>query len=87
MWKNHLPLFKRRIIMARVKDFGSKRDTQIEAPEVNAGLVEYKMPRLMAEEIIKTAKGNKSDPQVVLCNYVNTFLGLKGYCVKVLVDL
>ncbi len=73
--------------MARVKDFRSKKDTQIKAPDVNAGLVEYKMPRLMAEEIIKTAKGNKSDPQVVLCNYVNTFLGLKGYCVKVLVDL
>jgi len=73
--------------MARVKDFGSKKDTQIKAPEVNAGLVEYKMSRAMAEDIVKTAKGNKSDPQTVLCNFVNNFMGLKGYCVKVLVDL
>lgn len=73
--------------MARTRDFGSKKNTRIKAPDVNAGLVEYKMPRVMAENIIKTAKGNKADPQVVLCDYVNTFLGLKGYCVKVLVDL
>lgn len=73
--------------MARIKNYGSKNDSQITPPEVNAGLVEYKMPRLMAEEVLKSSKGNKSNPQEVLCNYVNTFLGLKGYCVRVLVDL
>ena len=29
--------------MAKVRDYGSKKNTQIKAPEVNAGLVEYKM--------------------------------------------
>lgn len=73
--------------MARNRNFGSKNDAQITPPDVNAGLVEYKMSRLMAEEVIKASKGNKSNPQEVLCNYVNTFLGLKGYSVRVLVDL
>lgn len=71
----------------RVKDFGSKKDTQQPAPDVNAGLIEYKMSRLMAEEIIKAYKGNRKDPQYVLCQYVNENCDLKGYCVKVLVDL
>lgn len=70
--------------MARIKDFGSKKASQITPPEVNAGLIEYKMPRLMAEEILK---GKTSNPQEVLCNYVNENCGLKGYCVRVLVDL
>lgn len=71
----------------RAKDFGSKKEAQQPAPEVNAGLIEYKMPRLLTEEIIKTYKGNRKDPQYVLCQYVNENCGLKGYCVKVLVDL
>lgn len=70
--------------MARIKDFGSKNASQITPPEVNAGLIEYKMPRLMAEEILR---GKTSNPQEVLCNYVNENCGLKGYCVRVLVDL
>lgn len=70
--------------MARIKDFGSKKASQITPPEVNAGLIEYKMPRLMAEEILK---GKTSNPQEILCNYVNENCGLKGYCVRVLVDL
>lgn len=70
--------------MARIKDFGSKKTSQITPPEVNAGLIEYKMPRLMAEEILK---GKTSNPQEILCNYVNENCGLKGYCVRVLVDL
>lgn len=73
--------------MAKVKDYGSKKNTQIKAPDVNAGLVEYKMSRDMAENIIKTKKGNKTDPQTILCDFVNTFMGVKGYCVRVLVDL
>lgn len=73
--------------MAKVRDYGSKKNTQIKAPEVNAGLVEYKMSRDMAENIIKTKKGNKADPQTILCDFVNTFMGVKGYCIRVLVDL
>ena len=34
-----------------------------------------------------TKKGNKADPQTILCDFVNTFMGVKGYCVRVLVDL
>ena len=40
----------------------------------------------MADEIIKVAKSKKT-PQEILCNYVNEQCGLKGFCVKVLVDL
>lgn len=71
----------------RNKDFGSKKEAQQPAPEVNAGLVEYKMSRAMAEEVIKAYKGNNKNPQAILCKYVNEECGLKGSCVKVLVDL
>ena len=67
-------------------DYGSKKDIRIPAPEVCAGTIEYKMSKLMADEIIKASKSNKS-PQEVLCNYVNSECGLKGYCVKVIVEL
>lgn len=70
--------------MARSKDFGSKKAIQITPPEVNSGTVEYKMSRLMAEEILR---GKKVNPQEALCKYVNENMGLKGYCVRVLVDL
>lgn len=46
----------------REKDFGSKKDIQQSAPDVNGGLVEFKMSRVMAEEIIKSYKGNRKDP-------------------------
>ena len=69
----------------RVKDYGSKKETTISAPDVCAGTVEYTMSKLMADEIIKASKSNKT-PQEILCNYVNTECGLKGYCVKVIVD-
>lgn len=69
----------------RVKDYGSKKETTIPAPDVCAGTVEYTMSKLMADEIIKASKSNKT-PQEILCNYVNTECGLKGYCVKVIVD-
>lgn len=68
------------------KDFGSKKESRIKAPDVCAGTIEYKMGKLMAEEIVKAAK-NKKSPQEILCDYVNTQMGLKGYCVKVLVDI
>ena len=70
----------------KVKDYGSKKETTIPAPEVCAGTVEYTMSKLMADEIIKEAKNNKS-PQEILCNWVNTQCGLKGYCIKVIVDI
>lgn len=74
-----------------VKDYGSKKETRLPTPAVCAGTVEYKMGKLMADEILKAAKSKSGKlpgtPQEVLCNYVNTQCGLKGYCVKVLVDI
>jgi hypothetical protein len=68
-------------------DYGTKNPKAgISAPEVCAGIIEYKMGKSMADEIIKADKSKKS-PQEILCNYVNTQMGLKGFCVKVLVDL
>ena len=66
-----------------------KRDT-IKAPDVCAGTVEYKMSKVMADEILKAAKGKSGKlprPALeILCDYVNTQMGLKGYCVNVLVE-
>lgn len=50
------------------------------------GSVEYKMSAVMAREILKSKKG-KGRPQEILVNYVNTQMGLKDKCTKVLVDL
>ena len=49
------------------------------------GLVEYKMGKEMAENILKDVKG-KGNPQEILCDYVNTQCGLMGYCVRVLIN-
>lgn len=51
------------------------------------GGIEYKMSAAMAQHIIKTHKGPKKNKQEMLCAYVNQEMGLKGQCVKVLVDL
>ena len=68
-------------------DYGTKNpNAGIKAPEVCAGTIEYKMSKIMADEIIKASKSKKT-PQEILCNYVNEQCGLKGFCVKVLVDL
>ena len=68
-------------------DYGTKNpNAGIKAPEVNAGTIEYKMSKTMADEIIKASKSKKA-PQEILCGYVNEELGLKGFCIKVLVDL
>ena len=68
-------------------DYGSKNpNAGVKAPDVCAGTIEYKMSKGLADEIIKSAK-NKKSPQEILCDYVNAQFGLKGYCVKVLVDL
>lgn len=45
-------------------------------------LISYKMTKAMADTILKENKG-KRPTQEVLCEYVNTQLGLKGYCVSV----
>jgi hypothetical protein len=67
-----------------------KRDT-LKAPDVCAGTVEYKMSKVMAEEILKAAKGKSGKlpkPALdILCDYVNTQMGLKGYCVNVLIEV
>ena len=71
-------------------NFNQKRET-IPAPEVCAGTIEYKMSKVMADEILKAAKSKSGKlpkpPLDILCDYVNTQMGLKGYCVKVLVDI
>jgi hypothetical protein len=73
------------------KDFGSKREVGIKAPDVCAGTIEYKMGKVMAEQILNDAKsksGKLPKPaQEILCDYVNRECGLKGFCVKVLVDI
>lgn len=70
--------------------FNKKRDT-IPAPDVCAGTFEYKMGKVMAEQILndaKTKSGKLPKPaQEILCDYVNRECGLKGFCVKVLVDI
>ena len=70
--------------------FNKKRDT-IPAPDVCAGTIEYKIGKVMAEQILndaKTKSGKLPKPaQEILCDYVNRECGLKGFCVKVLVDI
>lgn len=67
-----------------------KRET-IPAPDVCAGTIEYQMSKVMADEILKAAKSKSGKlpkpPLDILCDYVNSQMGLKGYCVKVLVDI
>ena len=54
----------------------------VDAPEYTNEIIEYKMSAGMAAEILK-ADRTKRAPQEVLCEYVNTQCGLKGYCVRV----
>jgi hypothetical protein len=51
------------------------------------GGVEYTMSAALAQHILKTHKGPKKNKQETLCNYVDEQFGLKGKCVKVLIDL
>lgn len=51
------------------------------------GYIEYKMPKEMAQNILKTRnkdETNKMKPNEFLCKIVNEQFGLKGYCTKVL---
>ena len=51
------------------------------------GYVEYTISAKLADHILKTHKGPKTNKQEILCKYVNQEMGLKGKCIKVLVDL
>lgn len=72
--------------MSKRKTFGVVIHKEGELHE-RCGSVEYKMSAAMADHIMKTHKGPKKDKQDVLVNYVNTQLGLKDKCTRVLVDL
>lgn len=52
------------------------------------GLIEYAMPRGIAENLLNSRKGKEKgiDPQKYLCDYVNEELNLIGYCVKVIIE-
>ena len=69
----------------------NKQTDIVAAPDVCAGTIEYKMGKVMADEILENAKtrsGKLPKPaHEILCDYVNRECGLKGFCVKVLVDI
>lgn len=73
------------------KDVGAKRKIGIKAPDICAGTFEYKMGKVMAEQILNGAKTKNGklpkSAQEILCDYVNREFGLKGFCVRVLVDV
>ena len=52
------------------------------------GLIEYAMPREIAESLLNNRKGKDKgiDPQKYLCDYVNEELHLIGYCIKVIIE-
>ena len=59
----------------------NKNPNTIKLSEFCGKLIEYNMPKEMAEDILnEKAKGT---PQERLCDYVNTQCGLLGYCIKV----
>ena len=77
--------FKRTNGKRKNRDFGTKNPrARIEAPDFHCGLIEYKMPKALAEDILND-KSFKGSAQEILCDYVNSQLGLLGFCVKVLV--
>lgn len=53
------------------------------------GDIEYKMTKAMADYLLKSRKGDakKKNNQQYLCDYVNEQCGVKGNCVRVLIDL
>lgn len=57
-------------------------DKGINAPDKYMETVEYKMTEESANNILRESKSN-STPQEILCNYVNSTCGLKGYCTRV----
>ena len=73
------------------QNFNVKREAGITPPDVCAGIIEYKMGKVLAEQILndaKTKSGKLPKPaQEILCDFVNRECGLKSYCVRVLVDV
>jgi hypothetical protein len=68
------------------KQFGLKVTKEGSLSE-RCGSVEYTMTAAMANHIMKVHKGPKKNKQEVLCNYVNTQLGLKDKCTRVLIEI
>lgn len=64
----------------------AKKNPVVKEPKIELGTFEYKMGKIMADEITASTKG-KVDAQEVLCEYVNSQLGLKGRCTRVIVEL
>ena len=58
------------------------RPRGVEAPDDVIEVIEYKMSAALAETLLKADKSKRS-PQEILCEYVNSQCGLKGYCVRV----
>ena len=69
----------------KTRDYGAKKGKYVKLPEIYAGVIEYKMSKTMAENILRENKG-KGNPQKALCDFVNTQFGIKGYCVRVIVE-
>lgn len=69
----------------------SRKVKSMQAPKldasdiISAGIFEYKMPQTLADIILKNDK-TKRPHQEILCEFVNTQYGLKGYCVRVLLN-
>jgi hypothetical protein len=55
---------------------------RVDVPDFAGEVIEYKMSAALADTILKADK-TKRTPQEVLCDYVNTQCGLKGFCVRV----
>lgn len=52
------------------------------------GNIEYKMSKTCADNLLKLRKGEekKFPVQKFLCDYVNLVYGVKGNCVKVIIE-
>ena len=70
-----------------MSDFKKKKATNKKntTPRIYRELVEFRMSKACADDILRDADKTKSR-QENLCEFVNTQYGLKGYCVRVLVD-
>ena len=73
-------------MLRKTENFGMNFIKDGELSE-RCGSVEYTMSAAMAQHIMKTHKGPKKNKQDILCNYVNSQMGLKDKCVRVLIDL
>ena len=72
--------------MSKNKKFGVTIHKE-ENVSAKCGGIEYTMSAALANHIMKTHKGPRKNKQDILCSYVNNQFGLKGNCVKVLIEL